>query len=828
MKVDLHVHTIYSNRPPAFMLKAVDTGECYTSPKTVYDLARGRGMDLVTISDHDTIQGALEIAHLPGTFISEEITAVFPDDGVDVHVLAFDIDEAQHCELQRLRGNIHELAAYMRAERILHSAAHPLSTEKKQLRPEHVQQLILLFKHLEGRNGTRDRIGGLALKRLLDNLTAEHIERWADLHGIEPVDPSPQRFLTAGSDDHGRLNIARAFTDFDIARPDVSAMREAFEAGRFEMGGDWGTSQTLAHNIYSVTIQYFQHTASQSAFSGILDDEEEEESAEEMERNRILAGEVGCAAGRRQQIAEVLQGAAASQPDFEPLDAIDNSHTNKAQEQIGKLGRRIVNDLFKRYVGGMIDAIKRIDLENAFDHVPGVMTAGSVIMPYLFGYRYLVRDRDDSERLVAELGFGYSPDVKPRVAVFNDCGHDINGVNIGLRKLLSEMRERGREIEMGICGTPYHEWDGDPLEKSGGVHSFEPIGEFELPGYGGEMRMGIPSLVDVMGYFADQNVSVVQLSTPGPLGAVGLLAAKLMGIKCVGYYHTEIPRFAAEITGDETVTEIVRQWTALFYRQVDAVGVPSRAAAESVRGYGVPDERIRVIPRGAELGRFDSKKRDPRVWSRFGMNGSSKVLYVGRVSREKGIDVLVDAFRQVRRKRRDAELAIVGDGPFLEELRRDNQGEGISFLGYRRDEELAELYASADVFAFPSEHDTWGNAVVEAHASGLPAVVVDRGGPAEQITDGVDGLVAPVGDAESIAGAIERLLDDPELRRSMGRAGRRRAGALTFEAAADAGWRFYMDVWGREPRGATRAETSRRFAGGLARAAAAVMAPRLD
>ena len=112
VKVDLHVHSSFSDKPYSWFLKATKAAECYTTPRKVYDLATARGMNLVTICDHDSIDGALELAAIaPNTFISEEVSARFPEDGCVMHAITLNITEAQHQEIQRLRRNIYELVA---------------------------------------------------------------------------------------------------------------------------------------------------------------------------------------------------------------------------------------------------------------------------------------------------------------------------------------------------------------------------------------------------------------------------------------------------------------------------------------------------------------------------------------------------------------------------------------------------------------------------------------------------------------------------------------------------------------------------------------------
>ncbi len=105
-KADLHVHCKYSDRPSEWFLRRIRTPECFVEPHDLYRRARQRGMAFVTISDHNCIRGALEIAHLPGVFVSVEITTYFPKTGCKVHVLASGIDESQFRAIQEVRANI--------------------------------------------------------------------------------------------------------------------------------------------------------------------------------------------------------------------------------------------------------------------------------------------------------------------------------------------------------------------------------------------------------------------------------------------------------------------------------------------------------------------------------------------------------------------------------------------------------------------------------------------------------------------------------------------------------------------------------------------------
>jgi len=169
-------------------------------------------MTLVTITDHNKIDGALEIAHLPGAFVSEEVTSYFPEDGCKVHVLAYHITEAQHTDIQKLRASVYDLVGYLQQARITCAVAHPFYAVNDKLTPEHFEKLLLLFRIFE-LNGDSDPGSNRCLADVLGRLTPADLERLADKHGLAPIWPEPWiKYFVGGSDDHSSLSISRNYT----------------------------------------------------------------------------------------------------------------------------------------------------------------------------------------------------------------------------------------------------------------------------------------------------------------------------------------------------------------------------------------------------------------------------------------------------------------------------------------------------------------------------------------------------------------------------------------------------------------------------------------
>ena len=168
------------------------------------------------------------------------------------------------------------------------------------------------------------------------------------------------------------------------------------------------------------------------------------------------------------------------------------------------------------------------------------------------------------------------------------------------------------------------------------------------------------------------------------------------------------------------------------------------------------------------------------------------ILWVGRVSAEKNLELLATAYAAIREHRDDVSLVIVGDGPYrktLEEMVPD-----ATFLGFRSGKELARIYASSDVFVFPGAAETFGQVVLEAAMSGLPTVVTAGSIPSEAVVPGVTALTVSPGNVDGIRGAIETLLDDPELRARMGTAARTNAEGRTWKKAFAHFKDVYADV----------------------------------
>ncbi|RMH10918.1 MAG: hypothetical protein D6695_10435, partial [Planctomycetota bacterium] len=266
VRMDTHCHSHASSKPYNTLAGLIDCPECYSPPEKVYDQAIARGMDLVTISDHDTIAGALELAErgFERFIIGEEVSVQFPEDRCMVHVLVWAISPEQHEQIATLglRNDVYRFAHWLCEQNLPHAFAHPLYAQNGKLTRWHVERAALLFKGFEVRNGAHADVQNRAIERFVDTLSPGLIHRLVDEHGIEPLWPRIwEKARTGGSDDHGLLNTGRTWTGVPIApKESIDDPHEFFRRvmqTRSIVGGVGGHSALLAHQLATVGAHYY-------------------------------------------------------------------------------------------------------------------------------------------------------------------------------------------------------------------------------------------------------------------------------------------------------------------------------------------------------------------------------------------------------------------------------------------------------------------------------------------------------------------------------------------------------------------------------------------
>lgn len=797
----MHVHSKYSTRPSQWVLQKIGCPESFTEPANLYSIARSRGMDLVTITDHNTINGALEIAHLPGTFISEEITTYFPEDKCKLHVLAYNITEAQHEDIQHVRENVFDLVPYLREQGIHHVLAHPLFAVNDRLTPEHFEQSLLLFDVFE-ENGTRDARQNLVLRDILTRLTRMDIDRLANTHKIEPYGPTPwKKGVMGGSDDHSSLNIARMHTLFP-GSPTVNNVLTAIREHTTTPGGAAATPRTMAHNLYGIAYQFYRsrlgnlsHAASEHiclrfAKGALEPGAERAESNTLVERFLKLIGRGKATLHREYAQADSVQSMLLKEagdiivkdPEFIKIAQGKTKDILTLEREWSRFVSLAANRVLSQFADRTLNSVLGANLFDVFHSIGSAGSLYALLVPYFVGYDLFSSERKFSQTCLSR--FRQKRENRDasglKIAHFTDTFDEINGVARTIRQQLKMVARHGKDMTVITCGAK--------ADVPGAV-SFAPVGRFTIPEYP-EIALSYPPFLDMLTHCFEQEYDCILAATPGPVGLAGLAISKILKLPFHGTYHTAFPEYVGAFTQDATLEDGCWRYMSWFYDQMQVIYAPSEATKFELSDRGIDPEKIVTYPRGVDTDRFHPAKRNG-FYTKYEIQSRTKLLYVGRVSIEKGLDVLTDAFIKASKIRDALQLVVVGEGPYLDEMKRQLKGLPVTFTGTLKGEALAQAYASADLFVFPSATDTFGNVVLEAQASGLPVIVTDKGGPCENVLPNETGLVFPAHDADALLRCIVHMIDTPERINYMGHKARAHVENRTFDSTFLKTWEIF-------------------------------------
>lgn len=344
----------------------------------------------------------------------------------------------------------------------------------------------------------------------------------------------------------------------------------------------------------------------------------------------------------------------------------------------------------------------------------------------------------------------------------------INGVSRTLDRLVSHLREQGDEVHLLI---PRYATQAPVADRNLGVTSFAAVA---LPFYR-EILLPLVTPGTIRRELEAVKPDVVHIATEGPLGWAALRAARKLGLPLVSSYHTNFSQYLRSYRLGllEPVAWRYLRWlhnaTAVTF-----CPTPSIQAILTERGF----ERVHTWGRGVDSERFSPAKRDLSLRRKLGFNDGDLVfLYVGRLAAEKNLGMLATAFSGLAYAR--ARLLVVGDGPMRKRVEEEVGPRGV-FVGYKQGEELARLYAAADVMVFPSLTDTFGNVMLEAMASGLPVIGFRVPGPMDVIQAGLTGEVLPEVSPEALRSNMVRFLNEAGLVRDLGRQARQAAEKLNW------------------------------------------------
>jgi glycosyltransferase involved in cell wall biosynthesis len=744
-KADMHVHSRFSEHPTDWFLKRIGANESYTDPKEIYRLAKERGMDLVTITDHNRFDGAeaLVAMHPKDCFTGLEATSYFPEDGCKIHLLVYGLKRRQFMEIDRLRHDIYQLRNYLLDQGLLHAVAHPTYSVNGKLTVDHLEKLLLMFDIFEGRNGGRNRSSNDAWIEVVRSLTREQIEQMNRRHGIEPRGQRPWRkALIAGSDDHAGMFIGETFTEAGALDQDdfIARLRE----GNCSIEGRNSDYYSLAFTVYKVAYDFSkQRKNGDGGILGIIT--EKALSGKQIglgDRFKLwLAASTAFGEERalRVSFAQLIEEIESSRSLPGRLPRIYDRICGLTDEFLKLLLQSLEHD----FMNGNFEKI----IKNLSASLPGIFLS----LPFFTTMGFM----NDNRNLLKELSKRFPTHQgrqRRKILWFSDTYNDLNGVSVTLKALNDKAMKSECLLGLALLENTEKASSDSPSNSL----MLPAIYRFKLPGYE-YYTLGIPSPLTALKMIHQFEPDEIYLSTPGPMGIMGLLASKLLKVPCTAVYHTDFSLQARDLVNDDAVCELLEKYSQWFHQSADRVAVPTRQYIEILESRGMDRRKMTIFHRGVDTDRFRPRAGDLRT----GQGDSRRMMiYTGRISEDKNLDFLLRVYRRLIPRIPGLQLMVCGDGPYLRALKEKNTDlSGVTFTGALENSTLPEMLGQAALMVVPSTTDTFGMAVAEAQSCGLPAVVSDIGGPSEIVVHGVTGMVVKANDEEAWIEALAKMID---------------------------------------------------------------------
>lgn len=367
----------------------------------------------------------------------------------------------------------------------------------------------------------------------------------------------------------------------------------------------------------------------------------------------------------------------------------------------------------------------------------------------------------------------FPPRLSLRIAVVTETWPpEVNGVALTLSKLVHGLAQRNHAIQLIRPRQGAHDAGTVQDDMSELLLKGLPIPRYP------ELKLGLPNKKALLKAWTLRRPDLVHIATEGPLGWSALRVARQLRLPVTSDFRTNFHSYSKHY-GVGWLSKPILAYLRKFHNHTACTMVPTRALRNELSTLGF--ENVRVVARGVDTTVFHPDKRSAELRQSWGADEHSLVmLSVGRLAKEKNLDLVLQAHAAMRAVHPGCRLVFAGDGPYRAAL-QDKCPEAV-FLGMRPHAELARIYASADLFVFPSLTETFGNVTLEALACGTPTLAFDTAAAAELVVHGHNGwLVQGSGEEDFVLQALS-IARDPALLQSLREQTRQSVAALDWLA----------------------------------------------
>lgn len=350
-----------------------------------------------------------------------------------------------------------------------------------------------------------------------------------------------------------------------------------------------------------------------------------------------------------------------------------------------------------------------------------------------------------------------------KIALFTDTfAPDVNGVAMTLKRLIDYLEAQGIDYRVFAPKSAGQHFTSE-------IYAMKSLPFFLYP----ECRMAFPNMLHVKEELQQFQPDLIHVATPFNVGLCGLYYAKKLGIPVVGSYHTDFDKYL-DYYEVPFLKKLLWRYMRWFHRPLRKIFVPSKETMQQLQRHGFTN--LAIWSRGIDCKLFHpNRNQQVAIREQYHITKKHILLYVGRIAPEKDVMLLPLIHEQLPAHiRENVHWIVVGDGPQKEALARQAP-EQMTLAGFLNGEGLADVYAAAELFVFPSATETFGNVVLESLASGTPVVCANEGGVRSIVNNGVTGLLCERNNTQQFAKAITELVDNNHMRKEMGYNGRQHA-----------------------------------------------------
>ena len=816
LKVDLHCHDCNSDEPSEIIGRILRVPETWIPTKRVVEELKRNGSDLIVITNHNNTRTCYELEKEGiDNLIAAEFSCYVPDFNFTIHVLAYGFDTIQENTLNKLKNNIYDFLEYACINDIPTIWAHPLYhyITDKVMCMEFFEKMLLIFERFEMLNGQRNTWQNMLVKEWVENTTPEIIDDLSKKHNIHPKkyckDPYKKTF-SGGSDSHSGFFAGLTGTYLYI--PDLENRKkkeklsdlalEAIKNGNMFPFGSHENSEkltiTFLDYVCQVAINFsdpgllrillHQGNTSQKTLSLIISN-----AFSEIQRHKITTTFVrtfhNSLLGKSPAMIKKLIVKPAYKPVFDDITKISKQHQTEKEiiaeeyyKTICSINLHLNTLLFNRFekkisskkwakqfeISNLENLVEKIELPSNirayvdksgkkknnlnigefFDGLPFPFLTSLLILSAHFTSAKVLNMTRPFLKIFSEKLNKYT--YPKRMLWLTDTFGDKNGVSITIKAMLEEIKKYDYPIDVLVCSSK--------LESEDHLVVVKPLYEFTIPNYP-DQNICIPNFLEVHKLYQDGEYDRILCSTEGIMGAIALYLKHAFTVHASFYIHTDWVMFSQKVLNfDQHNRNRLRRFMRSFYGAFDKLFVLNNDQRKWLcsREMNFPKEKVSLTAHWVSeiFQPVETTKKEI-----FGLDDDRLVmLYVGRVSKEKGVLELPNIYRKVKMAHPNVALIVVGRGPVFDEL-KELLPEGIYWDWVNR-EKLPSIYSTADVFVFPSKFDTFANVVLESLSCGTPVIAYSSKGPKDIIEHGKCGYLVKT--EEQMCESLVSYLGNPK------------------------------------------------------------------